>query len=183
MDGRKRAQQEDERERRAAEAPAALAHPLLELQRGAGNRAVSALVARDAKPKEKPKQEPAAKGTRATLPGIGTIPLESVQFGTNRPTGRPRGREEEGEKEQTGGEIVLTSKAGEHSSALFAASLQGKPMDVEVVIAGSAGTLTLNLKGAIISSMSVHEDIETWTLNFKSMDQAAKENATEEAPQ
>ena len=178
MDRRKRSWPDDERERPAPETPPAPAHPLLELQRGAGNSAVSAMLARDAKAKEKP----AAKGTRATLPGIGTIALESVQFGTNRPMGRPRRREDEGGKE-TGGEIVLTSKAGEHSSALFAASLQGKPMDVEVVIAGSSGTLTLKLKGAIITGLSIHEDIETWTLQFESMDQGAKENATEEAPQ
>jgi Type VI secretion system effector, Hcp len=173
MDRRKRSRPEDERERRAPDAPPAPAHPLLELQRGAGNRAVSSLLARapDTKEKEKAK-EAAPTGTRATLPDVGTVPLLSVQFGGSGGPGR--GRQKDDEKD-TSGEIVLTSKAGKHSPLLLKASLAGQPMTVEVVIEGSGGTLRLELKGAMISSYSTGsgsgEEIETWTLNFKSMEQ------------
>ena len=179
MDRRKRSRPEDERERRAPDAPPAPAHPLLELQRGAGNRAVSSLLARAPDTKEQPKEE-AATGTRATLPGVGTIPLLSAQLGGSRGPGR--GRQEDDEKD-TSGEIVLTSKVGKHSPRLLKASLDGKPMTVEVVIEGSGGSLRLELKGAMISSYSAGsgggEEIETWTLNFKSMEQNLQQPETE----
>jgi hypothetical protein len=179
MDRRKRWRPEDEREQRAPDAPPAPAHPVLELQRGAGNRAVSSLLARAPDTKEKPKEE-AATGTRATLPDVGTIPLVSVQFGGSRGPGR--GRQEDDEKD-TSGEIVLSSRVGKHSTALFKASLDGKPMTVEVVIEGSGGSVRLELMGAMISSYSTGsgggEEIETWTLNFKSMEQSFKAEETE----
>jgi Type VI secretion system effector, Hcp len=160
------------------------AEALLAVQRSAGNHAVSALLARapdKAKPKEKDKpKEAAPAGTRATLPDIGTIPLLSVQFGGSRPTGRGRGEEDE---RQTSGEIVVSSLVGAHSQQLLKASLDGKPMTVEVVIAGSGSTLRLTLKGAMISSYSTGsgggEEIETWTLNFQSLEQSVQGEATE----
>jgi hypothetical protein len=181
MDRRKRSRTDDERERNAQDAPPAPTHPLLELQRGAGNHAVSAMLARapETKEKEKPKEEAAAKGTRATLPGIGTIPLESVQFGVNRRAGPPRGREEKGEKKDTSGEIVVTSKAGPHSQKLFKASLEGRPMTVEIVIAGSQAGFRLVLKGAIITSFSVHEEFESWTLHFEEMEHSTQSAETQ----
>jgi Type VI secretion system effector, Hcp len=179
MDRRKRSRPDDERERRESVAPPAPAHPLLELQRGAGNRAVSSLLARAPDTKEKPKEE-AATGSRATLPDIGTIPLISVQFGGTQGPGRRREKDDE---KDTSGEIVVSSRVGKHSTALFKASLDGKPMTVEVVIAGSAGSVRLELKGAMISSYSAGsgggEEIETWTLNFKSMEQNFKAEETE----
>src|SRR5918999_222677 len=180
MDRRKRSRPEDERERRAPDAPPAPAHPLLELQRGAGNRAVSSLLARAPDTKEEKPKEEAATGTRATLPDVGTIPLLSVQVGGSRGPGR--GRQEDDEKD-TSGEIFLTSKVGKHSARLFKASLDGKPMTVEVVIEGSGGSVRLELKGAMISSFSKGsgggEEIETWTLNFKSMERNFKQGETE----
>ena len=162
---RQRLPTEEERERRAPAAPPP--HPLLEFQRGAGNRAVSAMLARDAKEQEE------ATGSRAILPGVGTIPLESVQLGVNR-RGRPSRGREDGEKEGKAGEITVTSKVGEHSQKLFKASLDGKPMAVEIVVAGSGGSFRLKLKGALISNFSVHEDHESWTLNFEDMEQASR---------
>ena len=179
MDRRKRSRPDDERERRESAAPPAPLHPVLELQRGAGNHAVSSLLARAPDTKEKPKEE-AATGTRATLPDIGTIPLVSVQFGGSPPIGRRRGKDDE---QDTSGEIVVSSRVGKHTSALFKASVDGKPMTVEVVIEGSEGSVRLELKGAMISSYSTGsgggEEIETWTLNFQSM----KQNFQEAAPE
>jgi hypothetical protein len=167
---RERRSPDDERERRAPAAERAPEHPLLELQRGAGNRAVSTMIARDAKEKEKSEE---ATGTRATLPGVGVVPLESVQFGGNRRPGSERQREK-GEKKDTSGEISLTSKVGKHSQDLFKASLDGKPMDVEVVIAGSGGSMRLKLKGAIITNFSVNQEFELWTLNFEELEQSVE---------
>jgi hypothetical protein len=171
----------DEQPRRPAAADA-----VLEFQRSAGNRAVSSLLSRapdTAKPKEKDKpKEAAPAGTRATLPDIGTIALLSVQLGGTRPTGRRRGRDEEDEK-QTGGEIVVSSQMGAHSQKLLKAALDGKPMTVEVFIAGGAATVRLELKGAIVSNYSTGsgdgEQIERWTLNFQSMEQSFQGEATE----
>jgi hypothetical protein len=176
----KRLRSDEERERSARDAPPQQQHPLLELQQGAGNRAVSALLARepDTKDKEKPK-EPAATGTRAIVPGIGTIPLESVQFSGNRRPGSSR-HKEKGEKEDKSGEITVTSKAGPHSSELFKRSLDGKTMTVEVVIAGSGGSFRLKLKGAMITNLSLHEDLESWTLHFEEMEQSIEESAEKE---
>lgn len=172
---RRRLQRQDEPERRPSaerQPRPAAADAVLELQRGAGNRAVSSLLARAPDTKEKPK-EATATGTRATLPGVGTVPLQSVQFGGSARPGHGRGRE--GEK-QTSGDIVLSSRVGAHSQALLKASLDGKPMTVEVVIAGGESTFRLELKGAIISSYSTGsgggEELETWTLNFESMEQS-----------
>ena len=181
METRKRSRPEDERERAATRSPPAPEHPLLELQRGAGNRAVSALLARDAKPKEEEKpKDPAAAGTHATLPDIGVIPLESVQFGSRRGPGNAR--REKGEKD-TSGEIVLTSRVGAHSQALMKASIDGQPMTVEIVIAGGGGSVKLVLKGALIASYSAgaggHEAVESWTLDFASMEQSGQEDAKE----
>jgi type VI secretion system (T6SS) effector Hcp len=182
MHGRARSRRQDEQERtapRRGTARPAGADAVLELQRGAGNQAVSSLLARETKDKEKPKEE-AAAGTRATLPDIGTIPLTSVQFGGSRGPGR---RREEDDEKDTSGEIVLSSRVGKHSQRLLKASLDGKSMTVEVVIAGSGGNVRLELKGAMISSYSTGsgggEEIETWTLNFQSMEQEVKQGDSE----
>jgi hypothetical protein len=178
MHGRARSRRQDEPERtapRRGTARPAGADAVLELQRGAGNQAVSSLLARETKDKAE-----AATGTRATLPGIGTIPLTSVQFGGSRGPGR---RREEDDEKDTSGEIVLSSRVGKHSQRLLKASLDGKSMTVEVVIAGSGGNVRLELKGAMISSYSTGsgggEEIETWTLNFQSMEQEVKQGDSE----
>lgn len=161
MDRRKRSRPDDERERRAPDAPPAQAHPLLELQRGAGNRAVSSLLARAPDTKEK---EAAPPTSRATLPGIGTIPLLAASRGGSRQVRR--------DEEDTSGKLDLSSKLGEHSALLSKAMLDGRPMDVEVVL----GRLRLQLKGAIVSHYSVSGDaegsIEQWSLDFRSIEQS-----------
>jgi hypothetical protein len=179
---RRTRQRQDEPERRPPgdrQVRRSPADAVLELQRGAGNQAVSSLLACAPDTKEMPKQA-TATGTRATLPDIGTIPLLSVQFGGSRHPRRGRG--EEGEKD-TSGEIVVSSRVGKHSQQLMKASLEGKPLTVEVVIAGSEGAIRLELKGAIISGYSTGsgggEEIETWTLNFQSMEHSVKREAQE----
>src|SRR5215218_11432549 len=144
----------DELERREADeartAPRA-ADDVLALQRSAGNKAVSALLARSpdtAKPKQDDKSA-ATEGARATLPGIGTIPLLSVSFGGGRaPTAGATGPGEA----RTPQEIVFSSKAGEHSPMLFKAAHDGKPMDVDVIMPSGKSTRRLKLSKAIVSS-------------------------------
>jgi type VI protein secretion system component Hcp len=67
---------------------------------------------------------------------------------------------------------MVSSKAGAHSAKLSKAFIDGKPMDVEVVV---TATLRFKLKGAIISSYSTTgqgpDATESWTLNFSSMEQ------------
>src|SRR5215210_621487 len=169
------ARSEDER-RPDVPGPAA---DVLALQRTAGNRAVGALLARQPKPaapKEKPKEPAPVTGNRVVFPGIGTIPVESVQMGGGRnitnPSGTGSGRE--------GGapaisEIVITSLQGEHSTALFRASLDGKGADVEVILESGKQKMVLKLKNALVSSYSVSghggdKPLESWTLNFTAIE-------------
>ena len=137
---------------------------VLALQRSAGNQAVSALLARSPEP-AKPKDEKAS-GARATLPGIGTISLLSVSFGGGGGGG----------KAGSVREIVVSSKVGEHSPKLFKASLDGQPMEVEVVLPSGTSALRLTLKGALVTSYSTsgqdEHAIESWTLNFESLEQS-----------
>jgi type VI protein secretion system component Hcp len=149
----------DEREeeaRRAAPAPAA---ELLALQRSAGNRAVTQMLARDgtkAPPKPAPPTE--TKGWVVKLPGVGDIPVESVQWSASP-----------GQKGETGPkEIHFTSKQGEHSAALFRASLSGSAVDAEVVLTRGNTVVRIKLKDALVSQYSVSggdPPMESWTLN------------------
>jgi Type VI secretion system effector, Hcp len=166
-------QRPDELHRKPDSTPAT--DNVLALQRSAGNHAVTALLARSpdvTKPREEEKSA-AAAGARATLPGIGTIALLSVDFGGRRPTGR------EGEEPPVR-EIVLSSKSGEHSAKLSKAALDGKPMEVEVIVPRGRSTLRLKLKGAIVSSYSTsggEDPVESWTLDFESMEQTLEGDA------
>ena len=88
------------------------ADDVLALQRSAGNRAVSAMLAREPAPADA--KAPAAAAT-ATLSGIGTIPLLSVNLDAGRgiqgPVGRGSDRDSQGPRE-----IVVTSRQGKHAS-------------------------------------------------------------------
>jgi hypothetical protein len=156
--------------RKAGESPRRppAADRVLALQRSAGNRAVSALLARSP---DDTKAKDDEKGARATLSGIGTIPLLSVSFDVNR---TPGGRGGEGGAPPPR-EIVFFSKIGEHSAKLTQAVIDGRPMEVEVILPGGGSTLRLKLKGAIVSSYSTSGDrddaTETWVLNFQSLEQ------------
>ena len=88
MHERDRARGPEEIDRREPEAqplrPDA-AEGVLALQRSAGNQAVGAMLARSPdggtpKAPDKKPETPAAAGARATLPGIGTIAIQSAQL-------------------------------------------------------------------------------------------------------
>jgi hypothetical protein len=147
----------------------------LALQRSAGNRAVSALVARTPAPDA---TEGEGSGEpRATLPGVGTIRLLSVSLPPARPggTGRPGGR---GEQEPAIRELTVTSRAGAHSPALAKAANDGRAMTVEIVLPGEK-VVRLTLTGAIISAYQTSGggrsgDIETWTLDFQGIERSVE---------
>ena len=179
MHERDRARGREEIDRREPEVqPLRLeaAEGVLALQRSAGNQAISALLARSpdgAKPKApgKKPETPAAAGARATLPGIGTIAILSAQL----PTGAPDQGESGGRDKLELRDMTFSSKVGEHSANLTRAVLDGKAMDVEVILPSGKGTLHIKLGGALVSSYSTSGDgpdaIETWSLNFQSAEQ------------
>jgi type VI protein secretion system component Hcp len=98
-----------------------------------------------------------ATGPSATLSGIGTIALLSVNLDSK---GVPR----EGESPR---EIVLTSKIGKHSALLSKASADGTSMDVEILMPSNG--LRIKLTGAVVSSYSASGGSETWKLDFSSI--------------
>ena len=158
----RRSQEAPERE------PEPIAAELFALQRSAGNRAVAAMLARDAKAPPKPKEDKAAPpkpaGPYVTIDGIGVIPLESFQWGSHRGPGGHGG----GQPQVS--EMQLSSKIGPHSNDLFRATLSGEAHDAEIVYPTKDGELRIKLKGAMVSSYSTSGEgkdaMESWTLNF-----------------
>jgi len=158
--------------RRSQEAPERgpepIAAELLALQRSAGNRAVAAMLARDTKTPQKPKEDKAAPpkptGPHVTIEGIGVIPLESFQWGSHQGAGGHGG----GQPQVT--EMHFSSKIGPHSNDLFRATLSGEAHDAEIVYPSKDGELRIKLKGAMVSSYSMSGEgkdaMESWTLNF-----------------
>jgi hypothetical protein len=169
----------DEREAKAPQSAPSPAADLLALQRSAGNRAVTQMLARDGtKAPPKPAAPSQAAGMVVKLPGVGDIPVDSMSMGAMNP-----GSKQEGPKE-----IHFTSRQGEHSTALFRASLVGDAVDAEVVMARGSTVVHIKLKAALVSHYSVSggdPPLESWTLNaaaitFEQEGQKAEEN--EEAP-
>jgi hypothetical protein len=147
----RRALEHDSQQSAAREQPA----PAL----GFGNQAFAALVARDAKPKEKP----AVTGPRVEFPDIGAVPIESMQWAGG---GGPPGRGEDRPSE-----ITFTSKVGDHSSDLMRQALEGKAQDVDVFF----GSTKFKLRGAMVSGYTTgaggeKEPLESWTLNFQAIE-------------
>jgi hypothetical protein len=151
----------EDAERRAQPEP----ERLLELQRSAGNRAVSALVARQP---EKADAKQKDTGMRVTLPKIGTIVVESVQF----PPGGAHGGRGGDDKEIAGREVVITSLQGPHSTDLLKAMLDGRPLPEVVIV--MPGGVRVTLRGAMISGYTVSqggkEPLESWSLNFRAIE-------------
>jgi type VI protein secretion system component Hcp len=163
---------------------------VLALQRTAGNRAVGDLLARQPKPtapKEKPKAPaPAASGNRVVFPGIGTIPIESIQLSGGRTApGTGSGSDREAPPSSTS-DVVITSLQGDHSPALFRASLDGKGANVEIILEHGKETVVIELTNAIVSNYSVSgaggTPVESWTLNFTGIKFRRQGEAAEEPP-
>ena len=137
-------------------APGPLA-PVLELQRMAGNRAVTALLARDPKPKTPaPEKKDPPKQSYVAISGMDPIVFESAQLG-----GKPslsatrRGGEREAPAPAVA-EVVITTIQGDHSSDLFKRSLQGQPFSAEIVfVKDGKPYMKIKLTNALISSYSV----------------------------
>ena len=116
------------------------------LQRGAGNQAVAALLARQP-------TETKAPAATATVSKLGVIPL--LSFSTEHRQGRG---------ESTGG-ILCVSAVAAHSAKLQQLMSSGAVVDVEIV---AKSGFKLKLEQALISSYSTAESegvpTESWTL-------------------
>jgi hypothetical protein len=158
---------EDEREARgrdeagAVTAPVSHAARMIALQRTAGNHAVAAMLAREAKPKAEP-----APGL-AVLGGLGTIPLESVSLSEPQRGGTR-------EQPTTSREVMMMSKQGEHSQALQRASAEGTVFEAEILIGDK---LKVKHHKAMVSSFvmsgsgdSMGEPMDSWSLNAESIE-------------
>ncbi len=144
----------------------------------AGNRAVTALLARDPKPKTPaktpPKKKDPPKQSYVAISGMDPIVFESAQLG-GRPSRAPshRGTEREAPA-QAVAEVVITTIQGEHSSELFKRSLWGEPFSAEIVFQkDGVPYMKIKLTNVLISSYSVSghgggpdaKPMESWTLN------------------
>jgi hypothetical protein len=145
---RKAAKAEQRRDVRASPGE----HPLLALQRSAGNSAVTqSLLARDAT-KAPPKQEEpkSATGFTVTIEGVGEFKGLSLSY-------------------QGKNELVVTKETDELSTKLMQLMLNGTPLP-KVVIA--TGHMTLTLDGAIIANINISSGgqgpIEMLTFAFTS---------------
>jgi hypothetical protein len=157
---------DDEREVRRRDEAGAVAAPIspaarmLALQRTVGNHAVAAMLAREAAPK----QEPAH--ALAIVAGLGTIPLESVSLGEAHKGGSR-------EAPVASRDVSMTSKQGDHSSALELASRDGKAFEVELLI-GEKLRVKLHKALVVSYSLSGHGGsdgpMESWTMNAESIE-------------
>jgi Type VI secretion system effector, Hcp len=146
----------------------------LALQRSAGNRSVSAVLARDPDapvpdapvPEEGPTPMSTGGAGLVTLPDIGAIPVTSASLGNpaEQPTHMGGGG-------STGRSIPrdmrFTSSLGDHSVKLAKALSDGTSMSVDVAVSA----FQLKLTEAIVSSYSTSggdNPAESWSLNFAS---------------
>lgn len=149
-----------------------VAATLLALQESAGNQAVGALLARV--PAEGPDATRQPEGAaKVTLGGIGTIPVEAVQLPASRGVGGAGpGRGGRQRDKAPGGELIVTSKVGPHSSALLRASTDGTRMDGRVEFNGRE--LRLELANAVVAAYNVSTadggKTESWTLDVESIE-------------
>jgi hypothetical protein len=139
-----------ERERRQSAPPPRELHPVLALQRAAGNRAVAQMLSR----------APSTKGT-VQIHGVGDIKVTGGNL-----------------EEWTGGEapqtVEVTSHKGRQSGKLQHLADAGTKTDVKVTIAPEnkageqlsvgGGTL-LEIKGAQVEGYAVEGGSETWRLS------------------
>jgi type VI protein secretion system component Hcp len=163
--------------------------PVLELQRMAGNRAVTALLARDPKPKtpaKTPAKKDPPKQSYVSISGMDPIVFESAQLGgRSNPAPSHRGSEREAPTAAVA-EVVITTIQGDHSSELFKRSLSGEPFSAEIVfVKDGKPYMKIKLTNAMISSFSVSghggadsRPMESWTLNATKIEYETSGGAT-----
>ena len=122
MDARDTTRQEEPEAVRgaAAAAPPQPARRVHSLQRSAGNRAVSALLARepdDATPADARKPESGIGAV--TLAGVGTIAIISMSLGPERRPSGVGGGGTTGDRDTKTQSASFTSRVGDHSAKLF----------------------------------------------------------------
>jgi hypothetical protein len=152
-------------------APVAGAGRVLALQRSAGNRSVSALLARDPDapaPEEEATPMSAGGAGVVTLGDVGAIPVSSATLGSPQEPSGHMGGGSTGRSSTR--EMSFTSSVGEHSPKLLKAVNDGTAMPVDVAVAAFHVTLT----GAIVSRYSTSSGgdtpVESWSLGFTSSD-------------
>jgi hypothetical protein len=156
--------------------PMTPAASVLALQRTIGNRAVGAMLARQADPavtdpaaaeEALPTDASQAAGAQATVPGVGTIALDSV---SQSASGRDSGVGGRGGHGPASQDIFFSSRVGEHSPKLQQLLIKGTAVDVVLILGGRQMTL----KSAIVSSYQVaaggEVEMETWSLNFQAIE-------------
>jgi hypothetical protein len=157
------------------------AEQVLALQRTVGNRAVSAMIARDAKPGQAEPKDAAPKGgSRATieLAELGKLPLLSYSSGAHQgPTGGSG-------VDKASKDMTLTTKVGQHSAKLMEAAAKGKPFDSAVI---DAGFMVIHMKEVFITGVQVSggggekdaDALETWTINYGAIEWKYKKGEDE----
>ena len=159
---------EHERDRREGAEPEALPvqrprpiHNVLALQRSAGNQAVAAMLSRQPVAEETRGggSEKAAAVGKATLTGIGAIPILSFNMATG---GTGKGK-------TPTSDYSFSSSVGPHSSKLQEALLQGKVIDAEVEVKSFKVKLLKAMLVSYSTSSGEGELTETWTLSADSI--------------
>lgn len=150
--------------------PHAPADTVLALQQAAGNRAVSALLARHPRTKPAPAKPAPTEAEQRTshvlMPGIGRVPLVSFSWG--------------GETHNVGPgkadirDIHITSPVGEHSGMLQKAVAEGRHFkQVELVHHGSGAGIRITMTDVLLTGYQLAGgatgvEYENWSLTFAS---------------
>ena len=136
---------------------------VLGLQHAAGNRAVSALLARQPSPtdtKPKPSKERASTSTLGLGDEIGVIPLDSASLGQADRDGKVH-------------DLHVTFLSNPAVPKIQEAMLKGKPIPEGFY---SSTAMKLQLENIVITSMSISDDLEgagqivSLSINFSSME-------------
>jgi Type VI secretion system effector, Hcp len=154
-------------------APVAGSGRVLALQRSAGNRSLSALLARDpdaTAPEEKATPMSAGGTGVVTLGDVGAIPVSSATLGSPQEPSTHMGGGGGSTGRSNPREMSFTSSVGEHSPKLLKAVNDATAMPADVAVAAFHLTLT----GAIVSRYTTSgggdTPVESWSLGFTSID-------------
>jgi hypothetical protein len=129
---------------------------VLELQRMAGNRAVSAMLSRQ------PTEEKAATATAGLGDDIGVIPIDSFSWGSGGGPGGSGGGAGKSETHELS--IMFTLNAA--TPAIAQAAAQGTPIPAAFL---STQSMTIDLTDVLLTGYSQNDRGVSVTLNFASM--------------